>query len=182
MNAEDAALVERCRCGDRHAVQALVDRYQRPVFNAAYRILGNREDAADATQTAFMKVFENLESYDAQYKLFSWIYRIVVNESISQFQRNGASRALTYNEESWGGDDELERQVDSAVLSRRTQASLMALPEEYRVVLVLRHFSECSYEQIGEILELPEKTIKSRIYIARQQLKKLLVANGVNWE
>ncbi len=180
MSREDAALIERCRNGDRHAVQALVDRYQRPVFNAAYRILGNREDAADATQVTFMKVFENLQGYDAQYKLFSWIYRIAVNESISQLQRNGSTHVL--EEESSASDDDPERAAGHAVLCRRMQAGLMALPEEYRVVLALRHFSECSYEQIGEILELPEKTVKSRIYIARQQLKKLLVANGVLWE
>ena len=180
MSSEDFALVERCRSGDRFALHALVSRYQRPVFNAAYRILGNTDDAADATQITFLKVFENLDSYDAQYKLFSWIYRIVVNESINQLHRARQMQPLDEDDEP-GGDDPEQHAADG-MLSRQTQVCLMALPEEYRVVLVLRHFSECSYAQICDILQLPEKTVKSRIYIARQQLRKLLVDSGVNRE
>ena len=177
--SHDLALIERCRGGDRRALQLLVESYQRQVFNAAFRILGNREDAADATQITFLKVFEHLDSYDARYKLFSWIYRIVVNESIDQLHRSRQLQSLDDDEES--GADGPEECAASALLSRRVQVGLMELQEEYRVVLVLRHFSDCSYEQIGDILQLPEKTVKSRIYTARQRLKELLSAKGVNW-
>jgi len=178
LSSDDLALIERCRSGDRRALQLLVERYQRPVLNAAFRILGNREDAADATQTTFLKVFEHLDRYDAKYKLFSWIYRIAVNESIDQLHRNRQLQDLDDNEAS--DADGPEEQTASARLSHQVQEALMVLGEEYRVVLVLRHFSECSYEQIGEILNLPEKTVKSRIYMARQQLNSLLVARGVS--
>ena len=76
---EDAALVDGCRRGDRRAMSRLVSHYQQPVFNAAYRILGNLDDAADATQTVFLKVFEHISDYDEKFKFFSWIYRIAVN-------------------------------------------------------------------------------------------------------
>ncbi len=171
--------MERCRNGDRRALQLLVERYQRPVFNAAYRILGNRDDAADATQVTFLKVFEHLDSYDAKYKLFSWIYRIVVNESIDQLKRKHQLQALDDDEEA--GIDGPEELAASELLSRQVQAGLMELSDEYRVVMVLRHFSECSYEQIAEVLKIPEKTVKSRIYTARQQLKGVLAARGVSW-
>ena len=75
----DAALVNECLCGDRKAMSQLVSQYQRPVFNAAYRILGNMDDAADATQTVFLKVFENIGKYNQEFKFFSWVYRIAIN-------------------------------------------------------------------------------------------------------
>ena len=177
LSSDDLALVERCRGGDRRALQLLVERHQRPVFNAAFRILGNRDDAADATQVTFLKVFEHLDSYDAKYKLFSWIYRIVVNESINQLHRSREYQAL--DEEQTTTVDGPEERNAADALARQIQASLMELQEDYRVVIALRHFSECSYEQIGDILQLPEKTVKSRIYMARQRLKELLEAKGV---
>ena len=85
--SRDHALVERCKRGDRRALEELVGIYERPLYNAAYRILGNPDDAADTTQAVFLKAFENLQSYDPKYKFFSWIYRIAINESINQVKR-----------------------------------------------------------------------------------------------
>ncbi len=88
VNSRDRALVDRCRRGDRQAIETLIREYEKPVYNVAYRILGNPDDAADATQSVFLKAFEKLDHYDPKYKFFSWIYRIAVNESINQFKRN----------------------------------------------------------------------------------------------
>jgi len=178
VNSRDHALVERCRNGDRKALEALVGEYERPVYNAAYRILGNPEDAADATQAAFLKAFENLDRYDPQYKFFSWIYRIAVNESINQLKRIRKQLPLDEGEiaDEPGPDDE----VEAGNLSREIQEGLMSLTEDYRTVIVLRHFSDCSYRQISEILEIPEKTVKSRLYSARQLMKDQLIANGIH--
>ncbi len=86
-NDQDLALIEDCRKGDRRALGSLVRRYERPVYNAAYRMLGTADEAADVAQTTFLKAFENLHRYNPQYKFFSWIYRIAVNESINQLNR-----------------------------------------------------------------------------------------------
>jgi RNA polymerase sigma-70 factor (ECF subfamily) len=176
-NSRDHALVERCRSGDRQALEALVTEYQKPVYNAAYRILGNPDDAADATQVTFLKAFENLDAYDPQYKFFSWIYRIAINESINQFKRIRKLEPLDEGEpgDDPGPDDALE----TGDLSREIQDGLMALNQDYRTVIVLRHFSDLSYRQISEILQVPEKTVKSRLYSARQLMKDQLVANGI---
>ena len=88
----DQALVERCRSGDRAAFTELVIRYQRPIYNAAFWMLRKAEDASDVTQEVFLKVAERLDEYDPQYKFFSWIYRIAVNESLNLLRRNGAGR------------------------------------------------------------------------------------------
>lgn len=168
----DAVLVNDCKRGDRRAMSQLVSHYQQPVFNAAYRILGNLDDAADATQTVFLKVFEHISDYDEKFKFFSWIYRIAVNESLNQLKKRRSQESLDDSEVSpWQGPAD---ELDSKRLRERVQDALMSLGDDYRTVVVLKHISFCSYQQISEILQLPEKTVKSRLYSARQLLKKTL--------
>ena len=176
-NSRDHALVERCKKGDRQALETLVREYQRPVYNAAYRILGNPDDAADATQAAFLKAFENLESYDSNYKFFSWIYRIAINESINQSKR--ASREQLLDDDEISSELGPERDAEAGDLSRGIQGGLMELSEDYRTVIVLRHFSDFSYRQISQVLQIPEKTVKSRLYSARQLMKDHLLEIGI---
>lgn len=172
---QDQALVEGCRNGDRAAFTTLVIRYQRPIYNAAYRVLGDAEDANDITQVVFLKIAEHLHEYDSQYRFFSWIYRIAVNESINLLRRNRREEPL---------DDEIdppgpetagpEWQYGNEQVCERVQRALMSMKFDDRVVLTLRHFSECSYREIGHILDLEEKTVKSRLFEARQRLGELL--------
>lgn len=175
-NNRDYALIERCQRGDRRALEEMVGHYERPIFNAAYRILGNPDDAADTTQVVFMKAFEHLGQYDPKYKFFSWIYRIAINESINQLKRGRNSQPLDDTEVA--GTRGPDATVEADDLSRDIQQGLMDLTEDYRTVVVLRHFSECSYRQISEILQIPEKTVKSRLYSARQLMKESLQARG----
>ena len=175
-NSRDLALIERCRKGDRRALGELLGLYEKPVFNAAYRILGNPDDAADATQAVFMKAFENLDSYNPRYKFFSWIYRIAVNESINQRKRTRQQQPLDENERA--ATPGPYASAEAGDLSREIQESLMSLKDEYRTVVVLRHFSDCSYQEISQILEIPEKTVKSRLYTARQLMRDRLLAHG----
>ena len=151
--------------------------YERPVYNAAYRIVGNPDDAADVTQVVFLKAFEQLDQYKPEFKFFSWIYRIAINESINQIKRNRNHVSLDDREISnVRSPDDFVRAGD---ISRGIQESLMGLQEDYRTVVVLRHFSECSYRQISEILHIPEKTVKSRLYSARQLMKQKLKGSGI---
>jgi RNA polymerase sigma-70 factor, ECF subfamily len=174
-NDPDLALVERCRNGDWTAFTELVVRYQRPIYNAALWMLRKPEDANDITQIVFLRVAERLDEYDSRFKFFSWIYRIAVNESLNLLRRNGRDDAL---------DDEIdvpgpenanpERQASATEVSKRIHAALMKMPPNDRLVVTLRHFSECSYEEIGQILDIDQKTVKSRLYEARQRLRQLL--------
>lgn len=173
----EIALIEKCKSGDREALGELLGQYQKPVYNAAYRILGNPDDAADVTQAVFLKVFENLDRYDPKYRFFSWIYRIAINESINQNKRGARTQPLDEREiPAWGGPDAA---LESSSLSEQIQDGLMALNENYRMVVVLRHFSDFSYREIGQVLDIPEKTVKSRLYSARQAMKETLQARGV---
>jgi RNA polymerase sigma-70 factor (ECF subfamily) len=173
----ETALVRDCQRGDRQALDTLVRHFEKPVYNAAYRMLGNVDEAADVTQTAFMKLFENIGRFDSSYRLFSWIYRIALNEAINQLNRRRQLESL--EEASFADRDVLQEDLSAAQLSSRVQAVLMDLNEDHRTVIVLRYFTECSYHQIGEILELPVKTVKSRLFTARQQLKSRLQQHGI---
>jgi RNA polymerase sigma-70 factor (ECF subfamily) len=176
--SQDPKLIERCRQGDRQALEQLVETYERPVYNAAYRYLGNPDDAADVTQAVFLKAFEHLDQYDPKFKFFSWIYRIAINESINHGKRNRKQQPL--DEHIVSDADSPEELAQSGDISREIQKGLMDLQEDYRVVVVLRHFSDCSYQQISEILHIPEKTVKSRLYSARQLMKDMLSGQGLN--
>jgi len=174
-NDADQTLVDRCRKGDRAAFTELVIRYQRPIYNAAFWMLRKAEDANDVTQEVFLKVAERLDEYDSQYKFFSWIYRIAVNESLNLLRRNKREDELDDDIDLPAPDSaNPERQLGDAQLSRRIQGTLMRMSTNDRMVLTLRHFSECSYEEIGQILDLDEKTVKSRLFEARHRLRDLL--------
>jgi len=174
-NDTDNALVERYRNGDRAAFTELVIRYQRPIYNAAFWVLRKAEDANDVTQDVFLKVAERLDEYDGQHRFFSWIYRIAINESLNLLRRNNRDDELDDEIDLPGPDTaNPERQASDAQVSRRIQTALMGMSTNDRTVLTLRHFSECSYEEIGQILGLDEKTVKSRLFDARRRLRDLL--------
>ena len=174
---DDQALLAGIRRGDRAAFKALVERYQGPLYNAAFRIVGNSGDAEDVTQVVFLKIVERLDEYDPKYKFFSWIYRIAVNEALNLLRRDRRDEPLDDDVE-FEGPETLnpERQLSDMQVSSHVQAALMRLNPDERAVLTLRHFSECSYAEIGDILGLEEKTVKSRLFEARGRLKGHLAA------
>ena len=171
----DQALIERIRGGDRDAFEMLVVRYQGPIYNAAYRVLGRAEDAADIAQAVFLRIAERLDDYDPQYKFFSWIYRIAVNESLNLLRRSERNEELDDETDLPGSErDDPERRADDAESSAKIRSALLRLSAGDRMVITLRHFAECSYDEIGDILEIDVKTVKSRLYEARQRLRSML--------
>ena len=173
-NDVDQALVERYRNGDREAFTALMIRYQRPIYNAAFWIVRSADDARDIAQSVFLKVAEHLDEFDSRHRFFSWIYRIAVNESLNVLRRNGHEEPLDDEIDLPGGTDDPESQARDAERSRYIQRALLTMSTMDRTVIVLRHFSECSYQEIARILDVDEKTVKSRLFEARIRLRELL--------
>jgi RNA polymerase sigma-70 factor (ECF subfamily) len=173
----DRSLVQRCLDGEVDAFEPLVVRYQRPLYNVALRLLGDAEEARDVVQDAFLKAYEKLASFDARYRFFSWLYRIVVNESLNARSRRRPTLPLASDPVALGGpeDTAFAREREDCI-----QAALLRLSSEDRQVLVLRHFAELSYAEIGEALGVAEKTVKSRLHEARQRLGRMLVQAGSN--
>jgi len=175
---DDKTLMERCLKGDRRAFEALLVKYEKPVYNAAYRMLHNREDARDVTQTVFLKVYENLDQYNPAHRFFSWVYRIALNESINWLKKSGRQEALEHEAADQGGGP--EQQANDQQLGEGMEAALMMINSDYRAVIVLKHVLGCSYIEISEVLDIPEKTVKSRLYTARQQLQERLTEQGLH--
>jgi RNA polymerase sigma-70 factor (ECF subfamily) len=174
--ADDATLVQRCLEGDRGAFEELVVRYQKPVFNAALRMLREPADAMDVAQTTFLKAYEHLADYDPGFKFYSWLYRIAVNESLDALSSRKPFEAIDREraDEAPGPD----RQVQGEQAHRVLEEALMRMKPELRTVVVLRHFLHLSYEDMADILVLPAKTVKSRLYSARQLLRDHLTQCG----
>ena len=174
---DDNELVRECLGGDEHAFETLLLRYQGPVFNAVLRMVRNRDEAADLTQTAFLKAYEQLGKFDSRHKFFSWLYRIAVNEAINHVKRR---RRLEPLDGEWvSAARSPEAELVGSDLSLHVQDALMSLSTDYRAVLVLRHFEGCSYDEIAMIVGVPEKTVKSRLFSARSQLKERLESRGI---
>jgi RNA polymerase sigma-70 factor, ECF subfamily len=169
---EDAALVRRCLGGESAAFEDLVDRYQRPLFNVAFRLLGSYDEASDATQNAFVKAYTHLGSFHQHQRFFSWIYRILKNECLNMLRSQRMVEPLPPD---LAADRGPVDSVEDAERRRALDKALMSLSTEYREVIALRHFAELSYDDIAAALGIPAKTVKSRLYSARQRLGELLV-------
>lgn len=168
---QDRALIKRYLEGEGDAAGGLVDRYQKPLFNVALRMLDNAQDAEDVTQTVFFNAFLKLRTYDPRYKFFSWVYRMAVNESLNLLKSRKQTMtlddepAIPAPEDTADEATELQRQVGNA---------LMSLKPDDRAVMILRHFVFFSYEEIADVLEIPVKTVKSRLFTARERLRLIL--------
>jgi RNA polymerase sigma-70 factor (ECF subfamily) len=165
---DDRTLVQQCLQGDTKAFEGLVDQYQQAVFNVALRMVGRYEDAQDIAQTVFLKAYQNLSGYDANFKFFSWIYRMTVNESLNFIDRRRATEPLT--EALVAKDPSPEESFVAGQMSRSIETAMAGMSPENRAVIVLRHFEDMSYEDIADTLRIPEKTVKSRLFTARRQL------------
>ncbi len=167
----DAALVARCLEGEQDAYEVIVTRYQRGLFNVAFRMLGNYEDARDATQNAFVKAYEHLKTFDPDQRFFGWLFRILKNECLNVLRARRPSQPVSLEMPSARGADPVEVQQRQ----RAIQQALMSLSTEYREVIVLRHYTDLSYDEIAAALGIPATKVKSRLYTARQQLSELLM-------
>jgi len=169
---DDTALVARTLEGDAGAFEQLVTRYQRVLFSVASRMLGNYDDARDATQSAFISAYQKLRTFDPRFRFFSWLYRILLNECLN-VRRSRRSHEMVRPEMLVGGSP-LEA-LEAAERRHRVQQALLVLPHDSREVIVLRHFGELGYDDIAATLGIPVKTVKSRLYTARQRLIELLL-------
>jgi RNA polymerase sigma-70 factor (ECF subfamily) len=169
---DDHSLVRQSLQGDAKAFEEIVDRYHRPIYSAAFRILNDTDDAEEITQSVFVKAFEKLHTFSFDLLLFNWLYRIAINEALNASQRR--EHFVPYDEEvqrpGTRGGDEYETKEIGAIID----GALKKLTLDYRTVVVLYHFQHLTYSEMSYILGVPEKTIKSRLFTARNLLRELL--------
>ncbi|MFQ5798290.1 MAG: RNA polymerase sigma factor [Bacteroidota bacterium] len=173
----DSVFVKQCLEGNTRAFESIVEKYQKTVFNVAFKIINDREDAEDIAQSSFVKAFEKLDTFNPKYKFFSWLYRIVVNESLNVL--NQRKRLEGLDGRIISKEKTPEESYEDLETSENVEHALMDLAPDYRIVIVLKHFQNLSYRDIGHILEIPEKTVKSRLFTARQLLRNILLKKGI---
>jgi RNA polymerase sigma-70 factor (ECF subfamily) len=180
----DQELVGRVMGGDGAAFGQIVERYQDRIYNAVYRLVGAPEDARDLVQDTFVKAYENLAGFRGGSSLYTWLFRIAVNTSLSHRRKRkwvspmpaSASEDDPSPEGGWAdpaAPDPMDRMV-AAEAERLVQQALDALDEEHRTVVVLRDIQHCDYHEIAEILDVPAGTVKSRLHRARLMLRDKL--------
>jgi RNA polymerase sigma-70 factor, ECF subfamily len=174
---EDIELVKKCLLKDTSAFERLIDKYQKPIYNLGMRMFGNSDDAEDLTQNVFVKSWERMESYDPKYKFFSWLYRIAVNESLNISNREKKKERIEF-EERYEANASVEKEFDKNEQSKNIHNALLEVEIDHRTVLILRHYMELSYAEIAVLISIPEKTVKSRLFSARQKLKDVLLKQG----
>ena len=172
MEIDDRELVRRVLAGQTDDFRVLVDRHQQPVFRFAAGLVGNREEAQDVTQEAFLAAFVNLSGYDSSRAAFStWLFTIVRNRCINLLKQR---RPIALNELNSIGDVAPADPIVSQELSQQLDRALAALPVEQRSAFVLAEIEELPYAEIARIEQTSVGTVKSRIHRAKQRLQSLL--------
>ena len=174
---DDADLAKRCLGGDREACGMLLSRYEKVVFNAALRLVRRRDEARDIAQAALVRGFERLEGYDPRRPFGPWIARIAMNEAFDALSRRPRTEPIDVRWPSGGRSP--EGTAGAGELRERIDEALLDLTQDQRLVVILRHFMDCSYDEMADILGVPVKTVKSRLFTARHLLRDRLVERGV---
>ena len=177
MVEDDRELVTAALGGQSKAFDALVLKYQKPVFNAALRMTNNYDEAQEVAQVAFVKAYENLSSYRPDYRFFSWLYRIVMNEALNHLERRRNHKRIDSG--IVAPDSNPEEIYESNRLDSLVQGAIAELTPDYRAILVLKHFADLSMRELAYVFEIPVKTVKSRLYTARRNLCEILRKKGV---
>ena len=172
----DTMLVQACLQGDRSAFDELVDRYQRALYNAAYRITGSVDDAMDVTQSAFVAAYEKLHTFDPSRRFFSWIYRITCNRALKVVEQRRPLAAL--DADAHRTDSNPEVLYGTTESGEFLERALREVGSDQRIVIVLKHIRGFSYREISELIGVREKTVKSRLFTARRRLRTVLLEKG----
>jgi RNA polymerase sigma-70 factor (ECF subfamily) len=185
---EDFKLVRRCQEGDINAFEALVEKYQKRMLNTAYRMIGNYEEACEAVQDAFLAGYRALKKFRGESRFSTWLYSIVINLSKNRLKKvktrlhreglsiddPGGKRQVQNRNDPAAQDSSLTDQLERRQMQERIQECMNTLDPEYREVAVLRDVQGFSYEEIRAILKIPDGTVKSRLFRARDALKECL--------
>ena len=185
---EDLEYVSLCRKGDANAFEALVRRHEKRMFNIAYRIVGDYDEACEVVQEGFISAYKNIKGFKGNAKFATWLYAIVINGSRNRLKqlrsrryREGCSiddPIMTPDGEIKGDPPSNEPsaldRLEARDVQQRVQGCINALDAEFREVIVLRDIQGFSYEEISAMLKVPVGTVKSRLFRARETMRACL--------
>jgi len=187
--ADDNGLIKLVRSGHPELYAEIVERYEKKLFSYIYRLVGNKEETEDILQNVFVKAYRNIKTFDIKRKFSSWIYRIAHNESINFLKKKNKKKFISW-EDIVASKDKMETKSDEKspidIWIRKesaieVQEALEKIPEKYRKVLMLRYFSEKSYEKIGKIINSPVNTVGTLINRAKKKLMAVINLMEGHW-
>lgn len=182
---DDAGFVARCRRGETEAFSVLVRRHQKKMLNTAYRMIGDYDESCDVVQEAFLSAYRAIGKFRGDARFSTWLCGIVLNHSRNHLAQKAArsrreagslddlvkSENGSFLNEPRSQEGSIVEQIEKRELEAKVQQCIGLLDGEAREVLVLRDIQGYSYEEIGALLKLPEGTVKSRLFRARNALK-----------
>lgn len=182
----DVELIAKAIAGKEDGFEELVRRYQRPIVNYVFRMLGNYDSALDVTQDVFIKVYNSLAKYSSEYKFSTWLYRIAHNAAIDHMRRNSIN-SQSIETENADGTYQLQLESPGPTPEQDRERSewrieinnvVKCLPSAYRDLIMLRHSYDLSYDEISDVTGLPLGTVKNRLFRAREMMREIFVERG----
>jgi RNA polymerase sigma-70 factor (ECF subfamily) len=183
---QEYTIIQKLKAGDIHALTPLVRAYQHRALRTAYLVTQNQEMAEDVTQSAFLRAYDKIHQFDTSRRFLPWFLRIVVNMAIQTAKKQSRTFSLdafSNTDDDWLPGDLLadtvpspETQLEMQELQQQIEALLQQLSPEKRAVIVLRYYVDCTESEMADLLDVPGGTIKSRLFAARKQLRRLISA------
>ena len=182
----DGELIANAISGREDGFEELVRRYQKPITGYVFRIVSDYDSALDVTQEVFIKVYNSLHRYSSEYKFSTWLYRIAHNAAIDHLRRNSINPQSLETE---NADGTYQIQIESPnrspeqdreISEWRTEIGqvIKRLPDAYKQLILLRHASDLSYDEIAEVTGLPLGTVKNRLFRAREMMRQIMIERG----
>lgn len=191
-SSEEARLVKACQEGDSAAFNLLVWRWEKPLYNFVYKYVGDATLAEDLVQDTFLKVLKSIRRYTYQGSLSTWLYRIAINLCKDHLKRKRLPMVSMHDYYTTGSGERVYVQDRVRDETARTDESLRAeereelvrrllagLPEEERIVILLKEYQELTFREIAEVLDVPDGTVKSRLYHGLRSMRESLERTGI---
>lgn len=178
---EDIKIIEHLKNGDEFIYKYVYDQYVRVVFSVCRKMTGSKEEAEDAAQDVFIKVFSSIDSFRADSKLSTWIYRISVNVCLNRQRRKKIIKFLSFdfwNEENELTDENItpSKSIERSELQKIVRDAINELPAKQKTALILSRYEEKSYKEIAEIMEVSLSAVESLLFRAKENLAKKLIS------
>ncbi|MFC7372837.1 RNA polymerase sigma factor SigW [Fictibacillus iocasae] len=190
MDALIANMVSQVKNGDRDAYEGIVDLFKDKIFQLCYRMTGNRHEAEDLAQEAFLRAYMNIEKYNGEYKFSTWLFRIATNLCIDRLRKKKPDYSLDAEVPGTDGANMYSQLSSKEPLPEETitesekrmelQAEILKLPEKYRTAILLKYMEDMSLEEISQAMDIPVPTVKTRIHRGREALKKVFQQTAVS--
>lgn len=182
MTEIDEKLARKAAAGNLNTFETLVSRYQGKIFSFIYRMVNSNEDARDLTQEVFLQVYRSLGHFRGDSSFSNWVYRIASNKCLDFLRRNKKNKTVEFNDNLHQTPQQIIRinsnNPEQVYLNeekiRRLRRIISGLPDRYRIAIVLFHYENMSYQQISDTLDIPAKTVATRLYRAKLLLKERL--------